>query len=294
MTNKQEQLYKLISVNPNKDGYTQLSKLYYQYKDEFLITFKLNIVRWFNACLCAPLGAILDKLNNDGWGVSVSIESLLDNGNNILQRNEFLSYFGFVKMHDDKNTAIRYLKLQPSDSRFFNSYITNELINHPALPSLSEPLKKKITESIYEMFVNAQIHSQTKFIYTCGQFFPNNHSIWFSITDLGVGFKHNINNRFGKELTSAQAIEWAVKNGHTTKINITGGIGLALLKEFIAKNHGTMQIVSGDGFYSFSANNEFSITLDFEFPGTVITMEFKTDDKNSYCLKSEISEKDIF
>lgn len=85
-----------------------------------------------------------------------------------------------------------------------------------------------------------------------------------------------------------------MKNGHTTKTNITGGIGLALLKEFIAKNGGTMHIVSGDGFYSFTARNEDSYTLDFEFPGTIITMEFKTNDRNSYCLASEISEQSIF
>lgn len=286
-------VYKLTNINPDKNGYTQLNKLYYQYKDEFIIDFDLEIIQWFNASLCAPLGAILDKLNNDSW-ITAKIKSILGNSNNILQRNEFLSYYGFDKVRDDKNTTIRYLKLQPSDSRFFNSYITNELINHPALPSLSEPLKKKITESIYEMFVNAQIHSQTKFVYTCGQFFPNSHSVWFSITDLGVGFKYNINNRFDKNLTSAQAIKWAVESGHTTKTNISGGIGLALLKEFIANNHGKMQIVSGDGFYSFTASGEHSTSLDFEFPGTIITMEFKTDDKNSYCLKSEITEEDIF
>lgn len=293
MNNKKSNSYQLISINPDKNGYTQLNKLYRQYKDEFLITFELEIIKWFNASLCAPLGAILDKLNNNSW-VTAKIKPMLGNANNILQRNEFLSYYGFDKIRDDKNTTIRYLKLQPSDSRFFNSYIVDELIDHPELPSLSTQLKKKITESIYEMFVNAQIHSKTKFIYTCGQFFPKNHSIWFSITDLGIGFKANINNRFDKNLTSAQAIRWAVENGHTTKTNISGGIGLALLKEFIAKNHGTMQIVSGDGFYSFSATGEESATLDFEFPGTIITMEFKTDDKNSYYLKSEINERDIF
>lgn len=285
--------YKLVSVNPDKKGYTQLNKLYHLYKDEFIINFDLEVIQWFNACLCAPLGAILDKLNNDSW-VTAKIKPMLANANNILQRNEFLSYFGFDKIHDDKNTAIKYLKLQPSDSRFFNSYITAELVNHPELPTLSAPLKKKITESIYEMFVNAQIHSNTNFIYTCGQFFPIKHSIWFSITDLGVGFKHNINNRFNTNLTSIQAIKWAIENGNTTKTSISGGIGLSLLKEFITKNNGTMQIISGDGFYSFSADGEDSTTLAFEFPGTIITMQFKTDDKNSYCLKSEISEEDIF
>lgn len=291
MNNQQNKLYQLININPDKSGYTQLNKLYRQYKDECLITFDLKIMQWFNACLCAPLGAILDKLNDDDW-VSVKITPLISS--NILQRNDFLSYYGFDKVYDNKKTAIRYLKLQPSDSKFFNSYITDELINHPELPSLSAPLKKKITESIYEMFVNAQIHSQTKFIYTCGQFFPNKHTIWFCITDLGVGFKRNINDRFGKELSSAQAIKWAVEQGNTTKTIISGGIGLALLKEFIEINNGAMQIVSGDGFYSFAASGEVNTTLDFEFPGTIITMQFKTDDNNSYCLQSELSEEDIF
>ncbi|MDR4507873.1 MAG: hypothetical protein MRJ65_06500 [Candidatus Brocadiaceae bacterium] len=45
---------------------------------------------------------------------------------------------------------------------------------------------KKITESIYEIFVNAQIHSETDFIYTCGQFFPNKHMIEFTIKDTGI------------------------------------------------------------------------------------------------------------
>ena len=43
-------------------------------------------------------------------------------------------------------------------------------------------VKEKVIEAIYEIFVNAQIHSETQLIYTCSQFFPNktksNSPLW--------------------------------------------------------------------------------------------------------------------
>ena len=74
-----------------------------------------------------------------------------------------------------------------------------------------------IAESIYEIFVNAQIHSSTDYIYTCGQFFPRKHKIEFTIVDTGIGFKNAINNRFNGTLSSIQAMKWALKDGITTK-----------------------------------------------------------------------------
>ncbi len=49
-------------------------------------------------------------------------------------------------------------------------------------------LRKKFHESIFEIFSNAVLHSQTKFgIYSCGQFYPNRNKLDFSVADLGVG-----------------------------------------------------------------------------------------------------------
>ena len=288
-----QKLQVLNNISPNIDGYEKLVSFYQTNNSKFLSTISVSFRNWFSANLCAPLGAILDKLEKDEL-VSVKFVELPHKIQNILQRNEFLSYYGFERLIDSNHTVIRYLKLQPSDSRYFNDYIAKYLINHHEMPDLSSALKRKITESIYEMFVNAQIHSNTDFIYTCGQFFPAKHSIWFTITDLGIGFKTSVNQRFGSKLSSIQAIQWAIQNGHTTKTKISGGIGLALLKEFISKNCGTMQIISDNGFYSFSHGVESVKELEFEFPGTIITMEFKTDDENSYKLASETVEQGIF
>ena len=93
-----------------------------------------------------------------------------------------------------------------------------------------------------------------------------------------MGFKDKVNKRFNWNLNSVQAIEWALIDKNTTKIGITGGIGLALLEEFICRNGGEFQIVSYDGFYS--KNSLGMITerqLDFSFPGTIINLIVNTD-----------------
>lgn len=66
-------------------------------------------------------------------------------------------------------------------------------------------------------------------------------------------------------MTAVQAIKWAVQDRHTTKIGITGGIGLAFLKEFVTKNCGKMQIISDDGFYEFDGKLETTNTFNGSF-----------------------------
>ena len=155
-------------------------------------------------------------------------------------------------------------------------------------------LKKKITESIYEIFVNTQIHSETDFIYTCGQFFPKKHTIEFTVTDTGIGFKNRVNRKFHRNLSSVQAITWAIRDRNSTKQGISGGIGLAILREFVTRNEGKIQIISDDGFYQLDSQGEQTRQFSGSFPGTIINMLFRTDDVASYSLISEVSLDDLF
>ena len=118
--------------------------------------------------------------------------------------------------------------------------------------------------------------------------------IEFTIVDTGIGFKEKVNQRFNSNLEAYQAIEWAVRDKNTTKQGITGGIGLAVLKEFIEKNKGKMQIVSGDGFYQFDSSGIKTKLFDGSFPGTIVNLQFCTDDFNNYSLVEEIDVNDIF
>jgi hypothetical protein len=285
----------LNNINSSKYGYQQLIDLYNQYKEDFFETIKISFTDWFGANFCSPLGGILDKLSTDRLHI-ILFENIPNDIKTIIQKNDFLSYFGFERLPDTNSTTIKYLKLKPSDGRFFHGYVVDELLNRRELPGMSGELKKKITESIYEIFINAQMHSGSEFIYTCGQFFPKKQVIEFTITDTGVGFEKKISERFNVIISAAQAIKWAIIDGNSTKSGISGGIGLAILKEFIAKNNGKFQIVSNDGFYHFDANNEYSDSFDGRFPGTIINMQFRTDDLTSYNLDSDsvISTDDIF
>lgn len=85
-----------------------------------------------------------------------------------------------------------------------------------------------------------------------------------------------------------------LKKKKTTKEGISGGLGLAVLREFVNVNKGKMQIVSNEGFYQFDSDGETLNEFQGEFPGTIVNLQFRTDDNNNYSLKSEIDINDIF
>lgn len=285
---------RLDGINNTFESYQSLISLYEGHKGKMFSDIHLELTYFFSANMCAALGAILDlfkaELNDVHFDyISPRIET-------ILQKNDFLTYYGRNRAIDTNNTTIRFQKLNINDGKFFKNYVIDELIEGHKydLPSMSQGVKAKIIEAIYEIFVNAQMHSESKFIYTCGQFYPNKNSIEFTIVDTGIGFKNRINKRFNTEISAEQAIRWAVKNRNTTKEGVSGGLGLAILKEFIQKNNGKVQIVSNEGFYQLDALKEVTKEFHGEFPGTIVNLQFNTADKTNYSLKGEVDLDDIF
>ena len=159
---------------------------------------------------------------------------------------------------------------------------------------MSDRVREILIDRIYELFVNAQMHSQTKKIYTCGQFYPNRHILEFTLVDTGIGIKKKVNDRFNEDLSSIQAIKWALVEGQTTKEDAPGGIGLAFIKELVEKNRGKLQIISDDGFYEYSNGIEKYDIFSSSFPGTILNIQINTNDKTSYSLEAEINPNEIF
>lgn len=282
----------LVQINNTFESYQKLIDFYQEHKDKMFELIHIELREWFAANMCAALGGILDSFSdnlND-----IKFDYLSPAIEKVLLKNDFLSFFGHTRITDNHHTTIRFLKLKLTDGKFFNNYVVHEFIGRAELPQMSVLVKEKMTEAIYEIFVNAQIHSESKHIYTCGQFFPTDNKIEFTIVDTGIGFKRKVNERFNVNLSSVQAIKWATKDKNTTKTDITGGIGLALLKEFIFKNKGKMQIISDDGFYQFDNQGEKTQVFNGTFPGTIVNLQFKTDDNYSYILKKEFENDEIF
>lgn len=286
----------LSTINHDQRGFGELvqlwQKLEYCSFEEIIID--MGSVNWFDADMCATFGAILQRLNENMNTVKlINIPKRIEN---VLSKNGFLSHHGGEKIPDFFGTTIPYKRFNANDDRYFAEYIENELLQRHEIPVMSMALMKKFSESIFEIFSNAVLHSQTKLgIFSCGQFFPKRHRLDFSISDLGVGMRQNIKDKMGFDFSPEDAIKWANEGRNTTKRGpVPGGLGLKILREFIDMNGGYIQIVSDSGYWRRESGKTSTASLLHPFPGTIVSIEINTNDSNSYRLSSEDDDFDIF
>ncbi len=289
-------IIRLPEIRHDQAGFRALVCLHAQTKDCFFddIDIDMSTTNWFDADMCAAFGAILYRLSENLN--TVKLTNIRTNVASILSKNGFLSNYGREKIPDRWGTTIRYQRFDVKDDRYFSGYIENELMQRSEIPAMSPGLLKKFRESIFEIFSNAVLHSQTRLgIFSCGQFFPTRNRLDFSVTDLGIGIRRNVKENAGLDLTPEGAITWATEGCNTTKRGqIPGGLGLKLLGEFINLNGGRIQIVSDAGYWQQAGSQTVTARLNEPFPGTVVSVEINTADKRSYALSSELSETDIF
>ena len=288
--------FSLSTVRHDRRSFDVLTRFHARTQNCFFddVTIDMKATHWFDADMCAAFGAILYILG--GNLNTVNLINIPPDIERILSKNGFLSHYGKEKIPDHWKTTISYKRFDVEDDRYFAGYIENELIHRSEIPSMSMGLLKKFRESIFEIFSNAVLHSRTKLgIFSCGQHFPNRNKLDFTVADLGVGIRRNIEDFMGYKLSSEQAIEWATKGTNTTKRgNVPGGLGLKLLCEFIDLNKGCIRIVSDSGFWQRKNGNTYTASLNDPFPGTVVSVEINTADSRSYALASELTEADIF
>jgi hypothetical protein len=288
--------FPLREIRHDKAGFEALVCLHGQAKDCFFdnIHLDMSTTTWFDADMCAAFGAILYRLSENLN--TVKLTGIKSGVANILSKNGFLSNYGREKIPDHWGTTIPYQRFDVKDDRYFAGYIENEFMQRSEIPVMSPGLQKKFRESIFEIFSNAVLHSQTKMgIFSCGQFFPKRDRLDFSVADLGIGIRRNVKENAGLDLAPEDAIIWATEGRNTTKRDqIPGGLGLKLLSEFIDLNGGCIQIVSDTGYWKREKGEIFTARLDQPFPGTVVSVEINTADKQSYALTCELSETDIF
>ena len=258
------------------------------------IEIDMSATRWFDADMCALLGSLLYRLN-DALN-TVRLTNLRPPIRSILSKNGFLSHYGEDRVPDRWGTTIRYHRFEPPDGRSFTGYIEQELVHRQEIPAMSSRLKKKFRESIFEIFENAVLHSETKLgIFSCGQHFPNKHILNFTVADLGIGICESIRKHNDLDMRPEQAIEWATQANNTTKKDsIPGGLGLKLLCEFIDLNKGSVQIVSDAGYWKREKERVTTESLGYRFNGTVVSLTINTADSHSYRLSSEADISDVF
>ena len=286
-------------------GYETLVRLYYSFFSQNLAFSKLTLdfcqTTFFDANLCAVLGAILSKVSENNNTVTfINLHSSIDN---IFTRNHFLSNFGGQILPDYNSTTIKFRKFEVVEDKQFNTYLDEELLIQQDLPQMTLKLRKEISKSIFEIFSNADIHGKSKYVFCCGQYYPRLKKLDFTIVDLGKTIRSNVSRYLDyPAISGVDAIKWAIEEGNTTKTgDIPGGLGLSLIRKFINFNQGDLHIISSNGYlsekdgYVFATDLVSEDNIDMRFGGTIVNLQFNINDKKSYQLSSEqIDPDDIF
>jgi len=284
-------------IKSDLNGYLFLVKEYRKIKDVKAeeIHFDYSNTKWFDANMLALLGAMVENLYSKDN--KVTITNLIPKLENLFCRNHFLCFFGKQSLPDQYNSTVKYKRFDTSDIFSFDEYLENDLFSKGDFPKISKLLRKKIRESSIEIFDNAVCHGECNNVFTCGQYYRGiyNRRLDFTIVDVGKSIRKNVRDFRGDPIIKGnEAIKWAVERGNTTKTGtIPGGLGFSLIREFLQKNGGKIQILSADGFWEERGQNVNSEKMDGFFQGTIVNLEFNLNDKSYYYLKSEITNGEI-
>jgi len=120
--------YKFINIHNDLKGYNQLVKFYVKHKDDLFENFEIELIQWFDANLSAFMGAIFDKIKNNGLN-NIKFINIYNDIQTILQKNGFLSFYEYERIYDTYQSTIEYKKLKPQDGRYFNNYLEKELLD---------------------------------------------------------------------------------------------------------------------------------------------------------------------
>lgn len=282
------------NIKTDESGYQSIAHLYKNIHNQSDLSLKIDFSHCthFDANLASVLGALLDLLTEEGYEVWITKPSY-KGVRQILARNQFLKAFKIDTSNEDKEEFIPYNKFLQNESVKFKTYIEKELISKQKFPKHTELVGRQISESIFEIYVNAISHGNSNAVYCCGEYNPEKEipRLDFTIVDCGNTIHKNVCDfleRKGlKKLNSWEAIEWAIKEGNTTKES-TGGLGLSLIKDFIDLNKGLLQIISANGFWEYEEGKVNAKCLENNFPGTIVNMEFNFNDDKFYYMSDEV------
>jgi hypothetical protein len=228
----------------------------------------------FDPNMAAPFGAVLATIRDRSNTISIVDVPSLPLA--VLEKNGFLSHFGYPAPVMTSGTAAPYTQFRATDIQRFYDYLDLHLPGK-GLPEMTSDFTLQFQQILGEVFVNAETHADSSLgVFVCGQFYPNQQRLVLSIADSGVTIPERVKRRFKIDWPPIRALRWALVEGNTTKEGTPGGVGLKLLRDFIYANRGHVHIASGQAFWQFHADAEEFKELDHVLPATVVTVEVDT------------------
>lgn len=257
------------------------------------IIFNFENTRWIDAEMTTFLAMIFDHIVRRKAKVYARLNNMSLKTKELLLKNGFLTHFGIEdRIEDTYNTTIRFFKSNVDNESKINKYIFDELFSSIREKTSPEFLNE-IYENLWEIIHNVIDHSQSNYLYMCGQHYPRkpfgteNGMVSFAISDIGIGLLDNIKNKT-KMKSDEKIFQWAFEEGNTTKDKLDGGLGLFEIKDKLS-GKGRIMVVANQGYYKIAKNgSETFKSFPFDIPGTLVVFTLFLDE----CLKTP-KENDI-
>ena len=287
--------YHLPTVRSNRRGFERLGELAQATEGLFAdrLVLDMSRVRSFDGNMTAPLGAVLARIT-DRFN-SVAIVAIPEKLERSFQQNRFLPNPWDEPIDDTNQTMMPFRRLRLVDEGKFEEYIHWQL-SSKSINWMSERANRFFKQKVFEVYQNAVIHSESELgVFVCGQLFPREERLDFTIADAGIGIRDTVRRYFGNpRIDSLSALEWALEPRNTTKSGPQpGGLGFDLLQKFALRSEGKIQIVSRFGFYEFNRGKQSLTKMPVDFPGTAVTIGINTASQGVYPPVNDIDTNDV-
>ena len=244
----------------------------------------------------AFLGGLIRLLQSQGKTVNIKWDTLHKNIATNLQQNGFMHVFNNDREPWEGN-SIPYREDFNQDEDCLVDYLKEKWLGKGWI-NVGQDLQNLIVSRVYEIYANAFEHGQSNIgVFSCGQYYPNLGELKLTVVDFGVGIPSHVRNyQKNPNLSSDEALEWAFQPGKTTRLGeVTGGIGLDFLKQFVNLNQGKLEIFSHDGYAIIDKCNESYQVRQTFFEGTLVNITLKCDESYYYFeCSSDLDDQPLF
>ncbi len=244
----------------------------------------------------AFIGGLIRSLQSQGKTVKIKWDTLHNKIATNLQQNGFMHVFNNDRKPWDGN-SIPYREDLTQNKDCLVDYLKEKWLGKGWI-NVSQNLQKLIVSKVYEIYANAFEHGQSNIgVFSCGQYYPNLRELKLTVVDFGVGIPYHVRSFQNNPYLSAdEALKWAFQPGTTTRLGeITGGIGLDFLKQFVNVNQGKLEIFSHNGYAIIDECNESYQVRQTFFEGTLVNITLKCDESYYYLeCNSDLDDQPLF
>jgi len=277
-------IIRIPKINDEPCDFQQLISIWNHYHDKKDIEINFSDCKFIRQNGVAFLGGLITRLQKNADHLSIRWETLDQAVYANLVQNGFVSAMGGDGEPWEGN-SIPYRRDTEIKSDSFEQYLQDYWLKREWI-HISPDLSDFIISNVLELYMNAFEHSGSPIgVFSCGQHYPSCNELILTIIDFGIGIPGSVRGYYvgechNNDVSDERALEMAFESGFSSNPeSYPRGLGLNLLKEFVLKNNGTLDVYTNKAHALIRNGCESYEKWSPSFDGTAINIRFVCNEK---------------